>query len=174
MGTLGLASLALQAQVQNRIKLFLGQPVGPELAGKSQPEGVGPASGDIGFVSRRHIGWTHGPGQGLPAGPYSGALLCGAGNPSEIGKIVDRLGLGATVVGGKPQILRDRRRMHNFSGVEDPFRIKCGLQLAEGLVEDGSIHPAPGRGLEPDRRHVRQKGLPHTRARGRRPPERYG
>ena len=130
-GALGLAGLALDAEVERLRDAIAGQVRGGQAAVERLPQQVRPAAGRVLLVAGDHEGGAHRAVE-LAAGALPVALLqrpgeAAVGAEVEHGArpLVDRLR-------PQPQVVLEGRRVDDLAGVEQPLRVEGALEVAEG------------------------------------------
>src|SRR5580658_6651218 len=132
---LGFAGAAFEAQIQDVIYALVAKPGLVQLAGYRHPQRVRTASRGSGFVVRRHVGRAHSTGKFLAASADAAAHFDRARHASVLGKIEPRRGFTSLIADAESETRRERRRIHDLSGIQDAERIKSALDLAKRLVE---------------------------------------
>ena len=131
---LGLARLALQAEVHHLVHGLAGEGVRPQPPGDDPAQGVGPAAGGMTIVARRLEGGAHGAVH-LAALAVAVAHLDGELEAAVAGKIERGLHGRASVILPQPQMLGGRGAVHDLARVHAAFGIEGTLHRPEGLVQ---------------------------------------
>ena len=136
-GALGLARLALHAQVHDLEQTGIGECLRGQLPGQHGAQCIGPTPGAVLLVPGGLKAGTHGSLVALAADPGAVAHLHGAEETPVIGKVSPVLDRQQGLAGMGPQMFGHGRGVHHDVRVEEPLRIKRGLHPAKQLVEIG-------------------------------------
>jgi hypothetical protein len=136
-GALGLARLALEAEVEGLEERLVGQAVGGQGARHHQAEGVGAAPGGVLLVAGDHVARAHRASARLAAGTHARAHLDRPREAPLVREVEDGLfRLDGAVLGADPEVVArvgsgdDLARVHPAVGVEGPLdRLEAGVDL---------------------------------------------
>jgi hypothetical protein len=139
--TLGLAALALQAQVHHLVEPLAGELGRRHPAGEHRAEGVGPAARGVFFIAGGHVAGAHGALQLLAAGAHAVAHL-DRRRKAALGREIEQGdGLPRLVADAVAEVFQDAGRIHDVARVHPAVGVERLLQTAEGLHERGAVHP---------------------------------
>ena len=138
-GALGLAGLALDAEVHRVVEALAGEFIGGELAADDHAEHRCAGAGGVLLLARRHEGGAHAAVQ-FAARALAVAHLHVRAEAAvlaevEVGRHVDGL-----VAGADAQVLPQAGRLDDLAGVHDAVGVERLLQLLERLIELGAEH----------------------------------
>ena len=145
-GAFALAGLAGDAKLHGLQHGVAGEGALAQLARHRQPQGVGPAAGDMLLVAGGAIGGAHRPAFGFAAGAIVVALLgraLEAADHARIGRPVQHgLEIAHFIFGriAEQAALVEFGRPHDLAGIHHPLRIETVLHLLEGLDQLGPEH----------------------------------
>ena len=134
-GTLALAALALQAEVEGFVDPPAREPFPVQPARQGGPEHVRAAPGAVLLVERGDIGRTHGPHQLLAAGADPVAELDGPREPAVAREIEISVDLLRLVSRAESQVVRHLLVRDDLARIHDAVRVEHGLDRLEGLVQ---------------------------------------
>ena len=139
-GALGLAGLALDAEVERLGDAVAGHVGGGQAAVERLAQQVGPPARRVLLVAGDHEGGAHGAVE-LAAGALPVALLQRPGE-AAVGAEVEQGG-GRLVDGLRPQtqVVGEGRRVDDLARVEQALGVEGALQVAEGADQRGAEQP---------------------------------
>jgi hypothetical protein len=134
--TFGLARAALETEIEDLAHAFVAEPRLSEPSGHREPQHVRAAAGRVLFFPRRHERRAHRAVQRLAADAEPAAHLHGATHAAVLRVVEERRRIGRRIAGAVTQVRRQRRRVDDFSRIEDAVRIERVLHGPERFVQD--------------------------------------